>query len=290
MGAGKYQVGYEAALSIWVRWLVSFGFLIETNYRVDYGSLSHTLNTLYIFVSMAVNGYVHLRLRSNRTVKPLWLFALSAMDIAVISFSVSLSGAFASRYYVVYYPVVAIFAWVFASPYLGFLWATTVTVVYVAISLVVGPGLDIEQQEEKFLFYRVLALYAVVYFVNIVTRFERLRRYEAMQRERELQRERIEISQTIHDTAAQSAYMIGLGVETAIELADETNEELNATLAATSALAKSAMWELRRPIDAGHIFEGRELGRVLRTHTATFTTITSVPVDMIQSGAEPPGR
>lgn len=159
-----------------------------------------------------------------------------------------------------------------------------------AISLVVGLGLDIEQQEEKFLFYRVLALYAVVYFVNIVTRFERLRRYEAMERERELQRERIEISQTIHDTAAQSAYMIGLGVETAIELADETNEELNATLAATSALAKSAMWKLRRPIDAGHIFEGRELGRVLRTHTATFTTITSVPVDMIQSGAEPPGR
>ena len=30
-----------------------------------------------------------------------------------------------------------------------------------------------------------------------------------MERERELQRERIELSQTIHDTIAQSAYMIG---------------------------------------------------------------------------------
>ena len=48
------------------------------------------------------------------------------------------------------------------------------------------------------------------------------------------------------------------------------------------------MWELRRPIDAGHIFEGRELGRVLWSHCATFERITSVPVGLSQSGTEPP--
>ena len=50
----------------------------------------------------------------------------------------------------------------------------------------------------------------------------------------------------------------------------------------------SAMWELRRPIDAGHIFEGRELGRVLWSHYATFERITAVPAKMSQSGTEPP--
>ena len=82
--------------------------------------------------------------------------------------------------------------------------------------------------------------------------------------------------------------MIGLGIDAATELAGDSNEELRETLAATSELSRSAMWDLRRPIDMGHIFEGRGLGRVLQSHTATFTRVTSVPAEMEQSGTEPP--
>ena len=57
---------------------------------------------------------------------------------------------------------------------------------------------------------------------------------------------------------------------------------------ATAALSRSAMWEMRGPIDAGHIAEGRELGRVLWTHCSTFEKITGVQAVMSQSGAEPP--
>ncbi len=39
---------------------------------------------------------------------------------------------------------------------------------------------------------------------------------KGLERERELQRQRIEISQTIHDTTAQWAYMLGVGVERAM--------------------------------------------------------------------------
>ena len=136
-------------------------------------------------------------------------------------------------------------------------------------------------------------MYGVVGAVNLVSRFERIRRREAVERERELQRERVELSQTIHDTIAQSTYMIGIGIETAIELADERERRRTATrssprLYATHALAKSTMWELRHPIDAGPLFEGRELSRVLRSHASTFATITSVPTEMVQSGREPP--
>ena len=38
----------------------------------------------------------------------------------------------------------------------------------------------------------------------------------------------------------------------------------------------------------GLIFEGRELGRVLGGHAATFARITSVPAELTQSGEEPP--
>ena len=85
--------------------------------------------------------------------------------------------------------------------------------------------------------------------------------------------------------------MIGLGIETAMELANAPNDkgrdELIAKLEAVHALSKSTMWELRHPIDAGPIFEGREFGRVLRAHASTFTTITSIPTGVEQSGREP---
>ncbi len=101
------------------------------------------------------------------------------------------------------------------------------------------------------------------------------------------QRERIELSQTIHDTLAQSSFLIGLGLETAIELADVKNDEPIAKLSATHALSKSTIWELRHPIDISPIFEGRKLGNVLSSHVSTFTTITSIPTEFVQSGNEP---
>ena len=124
--------------------------------------------------------------------------------------------------------------------------------------------------------------------VSLITRFERIRRQTAVNRERQVQQERIEFSQEVHDTTAQTAYLISLGIHRARELAGNSNEELVAALDATSALSRSAMWELRRPIDAGRIFEGRELGRVLWSHCATFEKITAVPARMSQSGTERP--
>ena len=109
-----------------------------------------------------------------------------------------------------------------------------------------------------------------------------------MERERALQRERIELSHAIHNTMAQSAYMIGVGIERAKELADRSNEDLMSTLEETAALSRSAMWELRHPMEIGEIFEGMELGGVLESLAATFSTISSIPADLMQSGVEPP--
>ncbi len=73
-----------------------------------------------------------------------------------------------------------------------------------------------------------------------------------------------------------------------MELADETQEELLAKLMLVAELSRSAMWELRHPIDGGQIFRGEELGEVLEAHAATFTVITSVPAELVQRGREPP--
>ncbi len=283
---------YNLRISVWVRWFLLIVWLLQFNYRPNFADPAYFPTMLLAVSVLALNGYVHYRIRSSRTVTWRWALALSVMDGAMITAGIAISSSgFQNTFFVLYYPALAMFAVVFTSFRLSFAWVTMVAVVYAALSLGMEPGVDYEIKEEKVLFTRIVAMYAVVAAVNLVSRFERTRRREAVEREGELQRERIELSQTIHDTIAQSAYMIGLGIETAIELADGRNDEgrdeLIAKLEAVHALSKSTMWELRHPIDAGPIFEGRELSRVLRSHASTFTTITSIPTELVQSGREP---
>ena len=283
---------YNLRISVWVRWFLLTAWLLQFNYRPNFADPAYIPTMLLAVSVLALNGYVHYRIRSHRMVTWRWALALGVMDVVMISAGIAISSSgFQNTFFVLYYPALAMFAVVFTSFRLSFAWVTMVAVVYAALSLVMEPGVDYGIKEEKVLFTRIVVMYAVVAAVNLVSRFERTRRREAVEREGELQRERIELSQTIHDTIAQSAYMIGLGIETAIELAkaqnDEGRDELIAKLEAVHALSKSTMWELRHPIDAGPIFEGREFGRVLRSHASTFTTITSIPTEVEQSGREP---
>lgn len=278
---------FSLRISVWVRWFVVIAWLVQFNYRGDFSHTNFIPNTLLAVALLALNGYVHHLMRSGREVTWHWALALSAMDVITITAGLAISGGFQNALHVLYYPALANFAVVFASFRLSFAWAAAVAVLYAALSLTLYSGINFDAKEEKVLFSRIMTMFAVVAVVNLISRFERIRRIEAIRRERELQRERIELSQNIHDTIAQSAYLIGLGIETAIELAGDSRRELVSKLKATHALSTSTMWELRHPIDAGPIFEGRELGRVLRSHASTFTTITSIPTEFVQSGAEP---
>ena len=206
--------------------------------------------------------------------------------MALITGNVAIAGNFHGFIYLAYYPALGAFALVFPSFGLGLAWATITAVAYSAVSLGVGTGLDMEVEDDKALLARLVIMYAMVVGIGQITRFERIGRQAALERER--QRERIELSQTIHDTAAQTAYLIGLGLDRARELADESNEELVSALDATYELSRSSMWELRHPIDAGLIFEGGDLGTVLWSHCKTFEKISGIPTGMSHSGTEPP--
>ena len=153
--------------------------------------------------------------------------------------------------FLVYYPALALLAVVFTSPWFGLAWTTMTAVAYILICLTVGPGLNLVDDHEKLL----------VLCVSLIARFERTRRQAAVEREWQLQRERIDLSQEIHDTTAQTAYMIGMGIHRVRELAGESNEELTAALDATSAMSRSAMWDLRRPIDRRPHLRGQGAGK-----------------------------
>ena len=286
-GQDANELRYAAMVSIWVRWAFHLACLVESSYRVEYGSASYVLNTLYVFGLMAANGWLWWKIRASGRAAPRWLLAISALDVACVTLSVSLSGGFDSRYFAIYYFAAALFAWLFTSPVLVFSWTTMMGAIYVALCVLVGDGLDLGEQDEKALFYRLLGLYGVAVWVNLITRFERRRRARAVEREGELNRQRIEMSQTIHDTTAQSAYTLGLGLEGAIEQARPLDAELTRRLEAMSDLSRSTMWALRHPIDGGHIFSGATLSEALTAHVDTFTVITSIPAELVPAGQEP---
>ena len=79
-----------------------------------------------------------------------------------------------------------------------------------------------DAKDDKALIARIAVMYTVVTAVNLVSSSERRKRQEAVERERALQRERVELSRTIHDTVAQSVYVVGLGIETSRDLARKT--------------------------------------------------------------------
>ena len=279
---------YAAKISVWGRWFVWLVGVFLLAYRPSFW-YPEDIEFLSLPVLLGMlNGLVHHRLLTNRPVTWRWMLFLSATEIALITVGIVIGGGYRSFIFLGYYPSLAVFAVVFSSHSLSLAWTTTVAVAYAVVCLRVGSGLDLDAGNEKVLMARLAVMYLMVLGISFITRFERVRWQTAVSRERQLRRERIELSQTIHDTTAQTAYMIGMGIHRARELAGESNEDLVAALDATSALSRSAMWEVRGPMDAGHILEGRELGRVLWSHCATFETITGVPAEMSQSGTEPP--
>ena len=182
----------------------------------------------------------------------------------MVSAATVMGGGFSHYFlHLLYYPPLAGYALVFTSFRLTMVCVTVVSVLYLAISLTVGEGIDLGAREEKPLLARIFVMYAVAATVNLISNFERSRWRAAVERERALQRERIELSQAIHDTTAQTAFMIVLGIDAAKQVAGDSNEELTARLDATSRLSKTAVWQLRHPIDMGRIFEGSELGWTL---------------------------
>ena len=281
------ELRYPATLLVWGRWSIFLVCVFLLFYRPEFLLFKYVAYTLFLALLAGLNGYVHYRLLSGRTVTLRWMFALSALDMVLITAGMVVGGGFSNYFfYLLYYPALGGFAVFFSSFRLAFAWVTMVAVIYTVVSLTVGEGLNVEANDDKALFARIAVMYTVVTPVNLVSSSERMKRREAVERERALQRERVEFSRTIHDTVAQSVYVVGLGIETARDLARKTGDELAARLDETYTLSRTALWELRHPIDSGRIFEGMGLRAALSSHAYSFTAITSLPVAVEQDGDE----
>ena len=277
-----------ANVSAWARWFVLAASFALIGFRNDYTDTQLIVMMSGVAVEIVANSLFHYAIWKRRRLRWQWLVAIGILDLALVTVMIGIRGGLDSYYYVAYFPALAVVAVIFTS-FRIVLTVTAMTILAYALTvLFTGDGVRTEFGEYRELYIRVVFLLPVVVAVNAVAKFERSGRREALQREQALVNDRLELSQTIHDTAAQAAYMIGLGINEAIQLAGKTNNDLNATLQATSSLTKSVMWELRQPIDAGPLFEGARLSTVLGAHILTFNAISSMSTDLEIEGEEPP--
>lgn len=278
---------HDLLITVWVRWAATIGWLAVNNYRPDLDDPSYIPNNLLALAVMAFNAYVHYRLVKGPRVSWQCALALSITDLVAISWGLLNSDGFFNGHYVLYYPALALFSALFSSFIACLTCGLLVALVYAGISIESAPSYSLDGDQETTLLVRILAMFVVIACVNLVARYERFRRRDAVVQALELQRERVELSRTIHDTLAQSIYMLSIGIETSRRLANHSNQALMRSLDATYALAQNLLWEIQAPIGGGPLFRDTKLGQVLRSHIETFTEITSIQITLSQEGEEP---
>ena len=142
---------YNLRISVWVRWFLLIAWLLQFNYRPNFADPAYIPTMLLAVSVLALNGYVHYRIQSRRTVTWRWALALSVMDGAMITAGIAISSSgFQNTFFVLYYPALAMFAVVFTSFRLSFAWVTMVAVVYGAMSLVMEPGVDYGSRRRRY--------------------------------------------------------------------------------------------------------------------------------------------
>ena len=134
---------HAARVLLWVRWFGLTAAFVEIHYRVDYGSLSHILNTFYCLGFLAANGYVQWLIRRRGTVQAFVAVGSERPEPGGdLVQRASLSGGFNSPYFVLYYFAVALFAYVFTSPRLVLPWTTLVVGHLLGAELCGGAGAE----------------------------------------------------------------------------------------------------------------------------------------------------
>ncbi|MCY4415563.1 MAG: histidine kinase [Chloroflexi bacterium] len=279
---------HGAWTAVWVRLVVLVLILGLVNHRIDYGSTLHFQYLSMTLVPASVFGACLYLLWRKRKLPPGVMLLFHGIDLAVVATGVAMSGGFGSPLVGLYYPYVAVFAAVFPSALMTFSWVTLVVATYTGVCVLTGTSVDLGAQVEAKIITQVLAMYGVAMAVVLVARFDRERRLDAVEHQQELETERIEMSRNIHDTIAQTAYLIRLGIEVAMRNPERLPPSHLARLEALHHLSKSTVWELRHPINGGLVFQGYDLVSALQQHARTFTAFSGVPADVTHDGREPP--
>lgn len=147
---------------IWARWFVILGAGIYVLWSANsIGQLTAAI--LLIVVMMGINFFVHGRYLMEQPVNQALLVALSFIDLAVITLILMVwpgQKGLESFLFVLYYPMLVAFAFVF-TPKLTAVYTLTTLIIYTVVCLVADTSFLYIGEDVELLFMRLVTLAAM---------------------------------------------------------------------------------------------------------------------------------
>lgn len=174
------DIFFGQSVVIWARW-----FVIATATILMLWS-SSAMNQIVLAIALvvpliAVNFFVHGRYLMERPINRLLLIVLSLVDLAVITLIVAFwqapAGLF-SPFYVLYYPMVLAFAFIFPAR-ISLPYTIVATVAFAAVALLADPGILGSSLDMERLVTRMITLAATGALGAYYWRVQRSRRRQA---------------------------------------------------------------------------------------------------------------
>lgn len=297
---------YNQRIVVIVRW-----FLLGTWAIINHWNATWDMSLLYVDLiglsSAALNARLHMKLRRGEPVGRATAVAMSLFDIVSITVGIGITNRFENTFFIIYYPALMCLALVTASRRLSIAFATMTAVAYSVISIVLSPGLDIADGDDRRLASRIMVMFALVIAANLIIRAERSKRAEAVDAERERTLENVELAtaskleqlraaeqrfrirREIHDGLAQSLFAISLNIESAAAQAESSGAtEVGARLVKLIPVARHALLETRHYMHdlSPMLSEEGDLHSAVENLAAEFRNIADIEVDLSITGVD----
>lgn len=275
-------------IQIVMRWVLVAVALFIVNYEPGTSTTSRVLLNTLVGGGAVLNGLLQWQLRSRVHVITALPVALAVYDVAAITAAVGIVDRFDNGVFVLYYPALLAFTLVFPGRWSLAYTAITIgaylVVVYPHESFDLGHATDLKQ-----LVARLVSMGTTVLIANLVVGIERARRERAVAIALTASAERQRIANELHDSVAQSVYMLTMNLEANADLVNREVDHptLQAQMGALVPMARRALLETRSLLfDLEAPLSGDEsLSELVRRHVEEFAAVTGVQVEFEPDGA-----
>ena len=283
-----------------VRWFMLGSWAIINHWNADW-------NITLVFVDLiglglvGLNARLHLKLRRGERISRSLAIGMSLFDVIAITGGIAITNGFENTFFILYYPSLMGLALVTESRRLSVLFVTLVAGAYSMVSIVLHPGLDTSEGDDRRLMARIMVMYALVIAANLINRAERAKRAEAVgaeltratenlrlvtaSQEEKLRvaEQRLRIRREIHDGLAQSLYAISLNIESTAAMAESSGaSDIGDRLVKLIPVTRHALLETRHYMHdlSPMLSEEGDIFSAVENLASEFGNISDIEVDL----------